>query len=54
MSAAKGQLYYPVRNTDAQQCTPRKLEECICEQPKGQSLEICYPNGVGKQAAQLP
>jgi hypothetical protein len=54
MSAAKGQLYYPVRNTDAQQCTPRKLEECICEQPQEGAVEICYPNGVGKQAAQLP
>jgi hypothetical protein len=43
MSAAKGQLYYPVRNTAAQQCTPRKLEECICEQPQPGALEICYP-----------
>jgi hypothetical protein len=54
MSAAKGQLYYPVRNTDAQQCTPRKLEECICEQPQEGAVEICYPNGVAKQAAKLP
>jgi hypothetical protein len=54
MSAATGQVYYAVRNTDAQQCSPRKLEECICERPQEGALEICYPNGVAKQAAQLP
>jgi hypothetical protein len=54
MGAATGQLHYPVRNTDAQQCSPRKLEECICERPQEGALEICYPNGVAKQAVQLP
>jgi hypothetical protein len=43
VGAATGQLHYPIRNTDAQQCTPRKLEECICEQPQPGALEICYP-----------
>jgi hypothetical protein len=54
MGADTGQLHYPVRNTDAQQCSPRKLEECICERPQEGALEICYPNGVAKQAVQLP
>jgi autotransporter-associated beta strand protein len=54
IGAATGQVYYAARNTDAQQCTPRKLEECICERPQEGALEICYPKGEAKQAAQLP
>jgi hypothetical protein len=56
MSAATGQVYYTVRNPDAQQCTPRKLEECICERPQEDvsTLEICYPKGVAKPVAKLP
>jgi hypothetical protein len=42
MGAATGQLHYPLSNAAAQQCTPRKLEECICEQPQAGALEICY------------
>jgi hypothetical protein len=45
VGAATGQLHYPIRNPDAQQCTPQKLEECICERPQEGliTLEICYP-----------
>jgi hypothetical protein len=45
MGTATGQLHYPAPNQDAQQCTPRKLEECICEhtQKDEVTLEICYP-----------
>ncbi|WP_346308835.1 YDG domain-containing protein [Limnohabitans sp.] len=54
MGAATGQLYYPIRNTDAQQCTPRKLEECICEQAQEGALEICYPQSRGQVSASGP
>jgi hypothetical protein len=54
MGATTGQLSYAIQPTDTRTCSPMQLEGCICEQPKGQSLEICYPNGVAKQAAQLP
>jgi hypothetical protein len=54
VGAATGQLHYPLSNVAAQQCSPRKLEECICERPQEGALEICYPNGVAKQAAKLP
>jgi hypothetical protein len=54
VGAATGQVYYAARNTDAQQCTPRKLEECICERPQEGALEICYPKGEAEPVAQLP
>ncbi|WP_346308797.1 YDG domain-containing protein, partial [Limnohabitans sp.] len=43
MGAATGSLYVAVRQADAQQCSPQKLEACICEQAQEGALEICYP-----------
>jgi hypothetical protein len=45
IGAATGQAHYAVRNTDAQQCSPRKLEECICEPKQDSALEVCLPRG---------
>jgi hypothetical protein len=54
MGATTGQLSYAIQPTDTRTCSPMQLEGCICEQPKGQSLAICYPAERAQQAAKLP
>ncbi|WP_291921340.1 YDG domain-containing protein, partial [Limnohabitans sp.] len=54
MGATTGQLFYALQAKDTRTCSPLQLEGCICEQPKGQSLEVCYPAEMAQQAVQLP
>ena len=53
MGATTGQLFYAVQANDTRTCSPLQLEGCICEQPQGQSLEVCYPAEMAQQAAKL-
>jgi hypothetical protein len=52
--AATGQLFYALPAKGPSTCSPMKLEGCICEQPKGQSLEVCYPADMAQQAGKVP
>jgi hypothetical protein len=54
MGATTGQLFYAIRPNDTRTCSPLQLEGCICEQPQGQSLEVCYPAEMAQQARKLP
>jgi hypothetical protein len=54
MGATTGQLFYAIRLNDTRTCSPLQLEGCICEQPQGQSLEVCYPAEMAQQAAKKP
>jgi hypothetical protein len=54
MGASTGQLFYAIKPSDTRTCSPMQLEGCICEQPKGQSLAVCYPAEMAQQAAKLP
>ena len=48
--ATTGQLFYAIQNKDTRTCSPLQLEGCICEQPREQSLQVCYPAQVAQQA----
>jgi hypothetical protein len=50
--AATGQLFYAIQNNDTRTCSPLQLEGCICEQAQEQSLQVCYPAELGRQASQ--
>ena len=48
--AATGQLFYAIQNKDTRTCSPLQLEGCVCEQAQEQSLQVCYPADLAKQA----
>jgi hypothetical protein len=48
--ATTGHLFYAIQNNDTRTCSPLQLEGCICEQPREQSLQVCYPADQGRQA----
>ena len=51
VGAATGQATYTVRQNNAQACSPKNLEDCLCERPfESSAMEICYPAEQGPQA----
>ena len=50
VGAATGQASYTARQNSSQACTPKNLEDCLCERPDKSAMEICYPAEPRQQA----